>query len=254
MVRPNGREGDDFQYHKLSDFETWECFKEAKGNLKKFKESDKCENEGVMEYLVGWVMFTFTNDKQLCRGFIPLWFIEEEENNSNPLPDGGDSAKTGGETMTYCDSIGRQNLNQSRNDNYNSGQNNGENAFRDNSVLNQVANSLNNFGAKGDKSNKSGPTDKHFHSRSSTVTRNVQMAPRDGRGDSENKTYFEVVLKEQDPEIVYPIYKINQKVVYNGDPTKIGVVASYVSHPYSGNDAFPGYNLRFKKKDGGGIL
>eukprot|EP00536_Pseudo-nitzschia_multiseries_P002724 jgi/Psemu1/6134/gm1.6134_g len=46
----NYLEGGDFNFHKLSEFETWGCFKTSKGEIKKFNESQTGAKE---EYLPG---------------------------------------------------------------------------------------------------------------------------------------------------------------------------------------------------------
>eukprot|EP00536_Pseudo-nitzschia_multiseries_P003804 jgi/Psemu1/8564/gm1.8564_g len=73
----NHLQGCDFVFHKLSDFETWDCFKTSKGDIKKFNKSQN-------GYQVGWVMFTFNTTNQSKSGFIPPWVVKDQsQNNSN---------------------------------------------------------------------------------------------------------------------------------------------------------------------------
>eukprot|EP00536_Pseudo-nitzschia_multiseries_P009925 jgi/Psemu1/24557/gm1.24557_g len=63
---------------------------------------------------------------------------------------------------------------------------------------------------------------------------------------------IKVTLKDPDPEILYPIYQIGQKVLYVGDLNHIGLVYEYDSKQYSNYDAYPGYKLFFQRGDGMG--
>eukprot|EP00536_Pseudo-nitzschia_multiseries_P006802 jgi/Psemu1/16150/gm1.16150_g len=56
------------------------------------------------------------------------------------------------------------------------------------------------------------------------------------------------MLKDPDPEILYPIYQIGQKVVYVGDLSRIGLVDAYVSEQYKDRDAYPSGEAQRKKK------
>eukprot|EP00536_Pseudo-nitzschia_multiseries_P003429 jgi/Psemu1/7763/gm1.7763_g len=69
-----------------------------------------------------------------------------------------------------------------------------------------------------------------------------------GRGFASHD--IKVVLKEPDPEILYPIYRINQQVCYIGDQEQdqIGVIVSYVSDRYKDYDAYLGYQLHFQNE------
>eukprot|EP00536_Pseudo-nitzschia_multiseries_P010312 jgi/Psemu1/25549/gm1.25549_g len=49
-------QGSNFKYHKLLDFETWECFGDSKADLQNFK------NSQTNLYAAGWVMFTSKRD------------------------------------------------------------------------------------------------------------------------------------------------------------------------------------------------
>eukprot|EP00536_Pseudo-nitzschia_multiseries_P002089 jgi/Psemu1/4889/gm1.4889_g len=54
---------------------------------------------------------------------------------------------------------------------------------------------------------------------------------------------IKVVLKDPDPEILYPIYQISQKVIYVGDLNQIRLVDGYVSKQYKDYNEYPGYKL-----------
>eukprot|EP00536_Pseudo-nitzschia_multiseries_P015465 jgi/Psemu1/42693/gm1.42693_g len=59
-----------------------------------------------------------------------------------------------------------------------------------------------------------------------------------------------VLLKDQDPEIMYPLYEVHEQVRYterrNG-PVLIGEVFRYCFGPYKQYESVPGYYLIFKK-------
>eukprot|EP00536_Pseudo-nitzschia_multiseries_P008954 jgi/Psemu1/21916/gm1.21916_g len=65
----NYLKGGDFKFHKLSDFETWDCFKTSKGDIEKFNRSQTGANKEHL--LAGWVMFTCKTEIHSKRGFIP---------------------------------------------------------------------------------------------------------------------------------------------------------------------------------------
>eukprot|EP00536_Pseudo-nitzschia_multiseries_P015402 jgi/Psemu1/42429/gm1.42429_g len=180
----NYLEGSDFEFHKFSGFETWDCFKETKGDLKKFKESEKFENEDVTEYLVGWVMFIYNTEEHLCWGNNLNQSRNEGDNsdrdnvdnesngvngwnpgannsnesgkNVNNLKGSGNTAKTVGETMNGGDSTGGNNSNQSENKGDNSDTNKGNKGLEDGGCLNTGANNPNESGNNLDNSNGSG--------------------------------------------------------------------------------------------------
>eukprot|EP00536_Pseudo-nitzschia_multiseries_P006582 jgi/Psemu1/15661/gm1.15661_g len=61
------------------------------------------------------------------------------------------------------------------------------------------------------------------------------------------------MLKEPDPEIVYPIYDINEQVCYTDGgqfPVGIGVVSRYMFHQFMNYKECPGYDILFQTGNG----
>eukprot|EP00536_Pseudo-nitzschia_multiseries_P011661 jgi/Psemu1/29592/gm1.29592_g len=108
-----------------------------------------------------------------------------------------------------------------------------------------------------------------------SLTKRSEMGEKDGTNDWEEKvphwdhtmnvtlpkflfrvgrplesTDISVVLKEPDPEILYPIYQINEEIHYVGGqvPDQIGEVVKYLHSEYKHYKAYPGgYGLVFQK-------
>eukprot|EP00536_Pseudo-nitzschia_multiseries_P015033 jgi/Psemu1/41043/gm1.41043_g len=63
-----------------------------------------------------------------------------------------------------------------------------------------------------------------------------------------------VLLKDQDPEIMYPLYEVDKQVRYTerrNDPVLIGEVYRYLFSPYEQYENLPGYFLIFQKGKAG---
>eukprot|EP00536_Pseudo-nitzschia_multiseries_P003286 jgi/Psemu1/7367/gm1.7367_g len=82
--------GMNFKYHTLLNFETWDCFKNTKADLQKFKESQTSQTGQYEAYLAGWVMFTCKPRKPfLYRDFIPSWLVQYRVRDSDNKRDDG---------------------------------------------------------------------------------------------------------------------------------------------------------------------
>eukprot|EP00536_Pseudo-nitzschia_multiseries_P017469 jgi/Psemu1/51028/gm1.51028_g len=63
-----------------------------------------------------------------------------------------------------------------------------------------------------------------------------------------------VLLKDQDPEIMYPLYEVDKQVCYTerrNDPVLIGEVYRYLFNPYEQYESLPGFYITLKKGKAG---
>eukprot|EP00536_Pseudo-nitzschia_multiseries_P017028 jgi/Psemu1/49020/gm1.49020_g len=227
-------QGCDFVFYKPSDFIIWDCFKTSKVQINEFKKSNNT-------YRVGWVTLTFNTTNDSKRGFIPPWDDDV---------DGGNVGKT-------------NNLNEGRNNISGStvtgkGSKNKPNESKESGIHTSKGNSKDT--GLTDKTSKT--CEKEGSNASEEMIIDVAKSPLNAvvtlpnfpiniNGD-ETTQAFElcVLLKDQDPEIMYPLYKVHEQVCYterrNG-PVLIGEVFRYCFGPYKQYERVPGYYLIFKK-------
>eukprot|EP00536_Pseudo-nitzschia_multiseries_P016256 jgi/Psemu1/45470/gm1.45470_g len=253
-------EGSNFKYHTFLDFETWECFKDSKADLQNFKKSQ------TGPYVAGWVMFTSKR-----KDMVPTIHddgSDKVEDNVNKSDQGNDEDGEGNKsdqgndkdgTLDNCDDVSDPRQEKGSK----SDQGNGKDGNLDNDGDN-VSDSRQDKGNKSDEgNNKDGTWDKDCNLKpkakpttskgtKSSLVRDLEFAPKDWSHIGRDFAFLEikVMLKDPDLEILYPIYRIGQKVVYIGDINRIGLVDRYVSERHKDYDAYPGYKLFFQLDDG----
>eukprot|EP00536_Pseudo-nitzschia_multiseries_P000828 jgi/Psemu1/1888/gm1.1888_g len=212
-------QGRDFVLYKPSDLLTWDCFKTSKVEINEFNKSN--------------------NTYQ--RGFIPPWVVQV---------DGGNVAKT-------------NNLNEGRNNNSGSTvtgecSKNKPNQSKESGIDTTKGNSkdtgLTNKTSKTCEKEGSNVREEKVRDLEKTPIHVVVTLPKfplkiNGRHPTEPFDLC-VMLKDQDPELMYPLYEVNKQVRYtarrNG-PVLIGEVFRYLFGPYKQYERLPGYWLIFKK-------
>eukprot|EP00536_Pseudo-nitzschia_multiseries_P007101 jgi/Psemu1/16978/gm1.16978_g len=185
--------GYNFKYHTLLEFKTWDCFDNSKDKLKIFKKSY------TGSYAVGWVMFTSRPADYLYCGLRLLWLAGYKTKDTVPPRDnvseqtckiGNDGDLKPSAKVTTLKEPGEKNN------------------------LNESGNTAKMVGAK------------------SSVVKDIELAPKDWRhtkAQYQSLNYsldvtvpksplkvgrgfalhdIEVMLKESDPEILYPFYQI----------------------------------------------
>eukprot|EP00536_Pseudo-nitzschia_multiseries_P010754 jgi/Psemu1/26852/gm1.26852_g len=211
--------GTNFKHHALLDFKSWNCFEDTKADLQQnFKES---QTGPYGAYAAGW--YTVNDNPPPCDGDLG--------NDGDNKINGDDGNVTNG-PLDNNDGLkpAANNLNESGNNGDNNLSGSGNNS-------DNVSNPSQDKGNKSDErnnSNESGNTTKTktVGTKSSVVKKlvvnNLEVAPKDWRNESE-----EMMLKDPDPEILYSIYQIGQKVVDVRDAVShIGLVDAYVSERY----------------------
>eukprot|EP00536_Pseudo-nitzschia_multiseries_P012303 jgi/Psemu1/31659/gm1.31659_g len=231
-------QGRDFVLYKPLDFLTWDCFKTSKVEINEFNKSNNT-------YWVGWVTLTFNTTNDSKRGFIPPWVVQV---------DGGNVAK-------------RNNLNEGRNNNSGStvtgeSSKNKPNQSKESGIDTTKGNSKDT--GLTDKTSKTCEKE-GSHVREEKV-RYLEKSPIhavvtlpkfslkiNGRHPTEPFGLC-VMLKDPDPELMYPLYKVNKQVCYtarrNG-PVLIGEVSRYLFGAYKQYERLPGYWLIFIKGKAG---
>eukprot|EP00536_Pseudo-nitzschia_multiseries_P012649 jgi/Psemu1/32758/gm1.32758_g len=232
-------QGCDFVLYKPLDFLTWDCFKTSKVQIKEFNKSNK-------NYRVGWVTLTFNTTNDSKRGFIPPWDVQV---------DGGNVGKT-------------NNLNEGRNNNSGSTvtgecSKNKPNQSKESGIDTTSKGNSKDTGLTDKKSKtceKEGSNvreEKVIDFVKSPLNAMVTMPtfPLNVNGRQTTQPLdISVLLKDQDPEILYPLYEVDKQVRYTerrNDPVLIGEVYRYLFNPYEQYESLPGYYITFKKGTAG---
>eukprot|EP00536_Pseudo-nitzschia_multiseries_P018736 jgi/Psemu1/57092/gm1.57092_g len=231
-------QGRDFVLYKPSDLLTWDCFKTSKVEINEINKSNNT-------YRVGWVTFTFNTTNDSKRGFIPPWVVQV---------DGGNVAK-------------RNNLNEGRNNDSGSTvtgecSKNKPNQSKESGIDTTKGNSKDT--GLTDKTSKT--CEKEGSNVMEEMVRDLENSPIhavvtlpkfpvkiNGRQTTQPFDIC-VPLKDPDPELMYPLYKVYEQVCYtarrNG-PVQIGEVTRYLFGAYKQYENLPGYWLIFKKGKAG---
>eukprot|EP00536_Pseudo-nitzschia_multiseries_P015323 jgi/Psemu1/41999/gm1.41999_g len=191
-------EGTNFKYHTLSDFETWDCFEDTKADLQNFKET---QTGSYVAYAAGWYRI---KDKVPPRdGNLD----SEGDNKSNQSQDKDNNANN----STHLDNNGDNKSDQSQDKG---------NHIDDGNVTNGSLDNGGDLKPMAKNSNESGNTAKTVD-RMSKLEESVQAL-----NYSLNVTVLKflltvghgfvsysinVMLKDPDPEILYPIYQIGDE-------------------------------------------
>eukprot|EP00536_Pseudo-nitzschia_multiseries_P003185 jgi/Psemu1/7113/gm1.7113_g len=222
-------QGRDFVLYKPSDFLTWDCFKTSKVQINEFNKSNNTYR------VLGWVTLTFntTNDSKL---------------------DGGNVAK-------------RNNLNEGRNNNSGStvtgeSSKNKSNQSKESGIDTTKSNSkdtgLTDKTSKTCEKEGSNVREEKVIDLAKSPLNAVVTLPKfplkhNGRQTTQPFD-ISVLLKDQDPEIMYPLYEVDKQVCYterrNG-PVLIGEVFRYLFSPYKQYENCLGYLLIFQKGKAG---
>eukprot|EP00536_Pseudo-nitzschia_multiseries_P016546 jgi/Psemu1/46538/gm1.46538_g len=231
-------QGRDFVLYKLPDFLTWDCFKTSKVQINEFNKSNNT-------YWVGWVTLTFNTTNDSKRGFIPPWDVQV---------DGGNVAKT-------------NNLNEGRNTNSGSTvtgecSKNKPNQSKESGIDTTKGNSkdtgLTDKTSRTCEKEGSNVREEKVIDWAKSPLNAVVTIPKfpvnlNGRQTTQ-PLEISVLLKDQDPEIMYPLYEVDEQVRYterrNG-PVLIGEVYRYLFSTYEQYETLPGYYLIFKKGKAG---
>eukprot|EP00536_Pseudo-nitzschia_multiseries_P012472 jgi/Psemu1/32189/gm1.32189_g len=231
-------QGRDFVLYKPSDFLTWDCFKTSKVQINEFNKSNNT-------YRVGWVTLTFNTTNGSKRGFIPPWDVQV---------DGGNVAKT-------------NNLNEGRNNNSGSTvtgkcSKNKPNQSKESEIDTTKGNSkdtgLTDKTSKTCEKEGSNVREEKVIDLAKSPLNTVVTLPKFPVNLNGCQTTqpldISVMLKDQDPEIMYPLYEVDEQVRYterrNG-PVLIGEVYRYLFSPYEQYENLPGYFLIFQKGKAG---
>eukprot|EP00536_Pseudo-nitzschia_multiseries_P005089 jgi/Psemu1/11719/gm1.11719_g len=214
-------EGSNFKYHTLLEFETWDCCNDSKDELDIFK---KCHT-GL--YAAGWVMFTSKRADSLYCGLRLPWLVGYKTKDTVPPCDNvSEQTQDKGNKKNNCDLKAAAKVTKSK-----------EPGEKNN--LNESGNTATTVGEK------------------SSVVKDIDLAPKDWRhtqaqfqSGNNNKSEqnvqllnysldvalfkfplkvgrgftshdIEVMMKDPDPEILFPLYQIGQAVVYVGDKSCI---------------------------------
>eukprot|EP00536_Pseudo-nitzschia_multiseries_P011860 jgi/Psemu1/30316/gm1.30316_g len=231
-------QGHDFVFYKPSDLQTWDCFKTSKVEINEFNQSNNT-------YQVGWVTFTFNTTNHSKHGFIPPWVVQV---------DGGNVAK-------------RSNLNEGKNNNSGSTvtgkcSKNKANKSKESGIDTTKGNSkdagLTNKTSKTGEKEGSNVREEEVRDLAESPIHAVVALPKFplkiNGGPPAQPFDLCVVLKDPDPELMFPLYKVNKQVRYtatkNG-PVLIGEVSRYLFDAYKQYERLPGYYLIFKKGKAG---
>eukprot|EP00536_Pseudo-nitzschia_multiseries_P015576 jgi/Psemu1/43116/gm1.43116_g len=232
-------QGCDFAFHKLSDFETWDCFK--------------------------------TTISDIQNGFIPPWVVEDRSQNNINHPHTGTNEEHGS-TDTGNSSTEKAKLSQPSGIDKPKG--NSDNAGNgDNKMWEEITNMDRRIPKiKSAKvSNVSSTDEGSERNEQDDINKSEEVAPHWAiplircqvtltkfalrtEGTTYSYVYarrnLNVLLKEKDPEIMYPIYKINEQICHADDgqfPVPIGEVSGYSFQEFMNYDACPGYDILFNK-------
>eukprot|EP00536_Pseudo-nitzschia_multiseries_P012563 jgi/Psemu1/32450/gm1.32450_g len=180
-------EGSNFKYYTLLEFKTWDCFDDSKDELKIFKKS----HTGL--YAARWVMFT-SKREDFCTDMVP-----PRDNVSDQTQDKGNNSDEGNNT----DGKLENNIDLKPAAKVTMLKEQGE----ENNV-NESGNTAKMVGAN-DNNNES---EQNVQLLNYSLDATVSKFPlKVGRGFALLDT--EVMLKDPDMEILYPIYQIGQAVI-----------------------------------------
>eukprot|EP00536_Pseudo-nitzschia_multiseries_P001761 jgi/Psemu1/4006/gm1.4006_g len=223
-----------FKYHTLLDFETWECFEDSKTDLQNFKQSQ------TGPYAAGWVMFTSK----------PTWLVQyrtkdmvvppPQDNGSDKVEDNANKSNQGNNKDGNLDKEGNNNGDNVSDPMQKKGSKCDQGNNKDGNLDNggdDISDPRQNKGNKSDEgNNKDGTSDNNGNLKpkvkptslkgaKSSLVRDLEFTPKYwthiGWGFAWHD--IKVMLKDPDPEILYPIYGIGQKVVYIGYTNHIGL-------------------------------
>eukprot|EP00536_Pseudo-nitzschia_multiseries_P007662 jgi/Psemu1/18437/gm1.18437_g len=219
--------GSNFKYHELLDFKTWECFEDSQADLKKFKHLKLYRAKDMVHpphedggYKVQ------DNVNKSDEGNNKDGNLDNGGGNvSDPRQDKGNKSDQGNDKGGNLDH-NSDNVSDPR---QKKGNKSDEGNNKDGTSENNVGNTAKTVGAK------------------SSVVKHLELDLKDWSFASHD---IKVMFKDPDPEILYPISQIGQKVVYVGDINCIGLVDGCVSERYKDYDAHPGYKLFFQRDDG----
>eukprot|EP00536_Pseudo-nitzschia_multiseries_P012378 jgi/Psemu1/31860/gm1.31860_g len=202
-------------------------------------------NKSNNTYRVGWVTLTFNTTNDSKRGFIPPWDVQV---------DGGNVGKT-------------SNLNEGRNNNSGStvtGEylKNKPNQSKESGIDTTKGNSkdtgLTDKTSKTCEKEGSNVREEKVIDWAKSPLNAVVTMPKfpvnlNGRQTTQ-PLEISVLLKDQDPEIMYPLYEVDEQVRYTerrNSPVLIGEVYRYLFNPYEQYESLPGNYITFKKGKAG---
>eukprot|EP00536_Pseudo-nitzschia_multiseries_P002874 jgi/Psemu1/6566/gm1.6566_g len=259
----NHLQGRDFVFHKLLDFETWDCLKTSKGDIERFNESQNhLQNKGgnkppgknSKETGSDSDTVTKTNQhkgKNNKRGSLDAG--DSLEPKAKKSKQSGNGAKAKGAKQSLAIAVAAATAPTA---------NGGkvvpsphahmvskvtENAAAVSAVA-DASSAAPSLAEKSEMGEKDGTNDWEEKVPRWKHTMNVALPKFPLRvGQPLESTDISVVLKEPDPEILYPIHQINEQVCYIGGqvPDRIGEVVKYLYSKYEHYDAYPGYGLVF---------
>eukprot|EP00536_Pseudo-nitzschia_multiseries_P007927 jgi/Psemu1/19072/gm1.19072_g len=239
-------EGSNFKYHTLSDFETWECFKDSKADLQNFQEiphrsrtketAPPCDNVSDN---------THNQGNQRDEGNVTDGKLDN--NGSDKTKDNVNRSDEGNVTDGTSDKNGDNGSDKAQDKVKRSDEGNNKDEILGNdgdlepaakpAISKELVLTHTSAQAQSQNGNNN-ELEQSVQLLNSTLNVTVPKFPLKGRrGFSVHD--IEVMLKDPDPEIVYPIYQFSQKVVYVGDINCIGLVDEYVSKPYEDYNAYP---------------
>eukprot|EP00536_Pseudo-nitzschia_multiseries_P006498 jgi/Psemu1/15460/gm1.15460_g len=223
-------QGCDFVFHKLLDFETWDCFKTTINVIKKFNESQN-------GYQVGWVMFTFNTTNHSKKHGSTDTGDSSTEKAKLSQPSGIDKPKGNSDNAGNGDdkNVGGNNKH---------GSTDTENKKCKSTKSTQSQNGdkakVSNISSANKGSERNGQDDINEseevipHWAIPLIRCRVTLTKFPLRTEGTPYSYvcacrnLNVLLKEKDPEIMYPIYEINEQVRHTDGgqfPVPIGEVA-----------------------------
>eukprot|EP00536_Pseudo-nitzschia_multiseries_P014803 jgi/Psemu1/40188/gm1.40188_g len=217
----NHLQGCDFVFHQLLDFETWDCFKTSKSDVKQFNES----KNGYQS------------------GFIPPQVVQDQSQNKSNHPHKGTNEERIDTTKGNSKDAGTGDGNQVTQTTMRKQRTNNEHGSTD------TRNTI--------ESEEEVP---HWTIPLIKCQVKLTKCPLRTKGTPYSYAFIcrlmNVLLKEKDPEILYPIYKSNEQVRYAAGgqfPVQIGEVSRYFFKFFMNYDACPGYNILFRKGKGGQV-
>eukprot|EP00536_Pseudo-nitzschia_multiseries_P011656 jgi/Psemu1/29583/gm1.29583_g len=197
-------------------------------------------NKSHNGYLVGWVMFTFNHANHSKRGFIPPWVVQVDVGyvaKRNHLNEGGNNDC--GSTVTG--ECSKKKANESKPS--------GIDRTKGNSKDAGLTAKRSKTGEK-EGSNEREEDVRDLAETPINVLVTLPKFPLRIAAPPKKSFDLSVVLKEPDPELMYPIYEINEQVRYTARrnvPVLIGEVSRYLHSAYEHYERVPGYCLIFKK-------
>ena len=228
-------QGRDFVFYKPSDFLTWDCFKTSKVQINEFNKSNNT-------YRVGWVTFNLNTTNDSKRGFIPPWDDDVDGGNVGKTNNINDGRKNiSGSKVTSKGSKNKPNESKE------SGIDTSKGNSKDTGLTDTTTKSCEKKGSNVSEEMIIDVAKNHLNA---TVTLPVYPIMIN---EKETKREFQcsVLLKDQDPEILFPIYEVNEQVRYTPEkngPVEIGEVYRYVFGDYDQYDRVAGYICTFHKR------